>query len=315
MDVLILQQDKVVSTILTGILARAGYRPYLLDDLFSCYEMLQKKDGAAIVLLDARDTSVDILSLCELVRNTDIGFNPFILALYESPKDGDEENLLRKGVDDVVSLPINSGLLLTKIKVAQRWMDLQFELQQVQAKIQTNVMFNDEIGMFNFKAAKVLIGKELSRLRLLVSNAPSIDIFPEFFAIHLTNLSQIASDFGGECLDDVIQQLSVRLHRHLRGSDILFQLENNVIGVFVTSYSSRNYLAQELYEACINEPYVIGNIHLTLSCRIAVVSLDCPPLQLFTEIVVKIKEMLQQVNTAESLPIIRATLKNSKPQV
>jgi hypothetical protein len=46
-----------------------------------------------------------------------------------------------------------------------------------------------------------------------------------------------------------------------------------------------------------------------------VVSLDCPPLQLFTEIVVKIKEMLQQVYTAESLPIIRTTLKNLKPQV
>lgn len=310
MDVLIIQQDEVVSTILTGTLARAGYRPYLLDDAFSCYEMLQSKDGAAIVLLDKRDKNLDINSLCQLIRNTDIGFQPFMISLCNSLRDDEIEAALREGVDDIIGLPLNSGLLLAKLKIAERWLQLQIDQKDALSKIKARAMFNDDLGIFNDKAGKTLIAKELSRLRLLVNSNPAIELYPEFFSIRLLNVSQLIDDFGESCLSDMLEQLSVRLQRYLRGSDILFQLENDVIGCFVTSYSPRHNLGQELYEACVNEPYVLGNILFTMVCRVAVVGLSNPPMQLVTEIFTKSKEMHQQLMAKDALPVLRYNFKN-----
>lgn len=310
MDVFILQQDEVVSTILTGTLARAGYRPYLLDDAFACYEMLQNKDGAAIVLLDRRDPNLDINSLCQLIRNTDIGFKPFLISLCNALNESEVEAALLQGVDDIIPLPLNSGLLLAKLKIAKRWLQLQMEQHEALAKVKANAMFNDDMDIFNAKAGKMLIAKELSRLRLLVNSNPNVEVYPEFFSIRLLNMAQIMTDFGEGCLNDVLEQLTLRLHRFLRGSDILFQLESDVIGCFVTSYSPRNSLGQELHEACVKEPYVLGNIHFTMMCRVAVVGLANPPMQLVTEIFTKSQQMHQQLVTKDSLPVLRYNFQN-----
>lgn len=310
MDVLIIQQDEVVSTILTGTLARAGYRPYILDDAFACYETLQNKDGAAIVLLDKRDPNLDINSLCQLIRNTDIGFQPFLISICNALHENEVEAALLEGVDDIIPLPLNSGLLLAKMAVAKRWLQWQMDQQEAFAKVKANAMFNDEMGVFNAKAGKMLIGKELSRLRLLANSYPNVEVYPEFFSIRLINMAQILADFGDGCLNDVMEQLSIRLQRFLRGSDILFQLENDVIGCFVTSYHPRNSLGQDLYEACVNEPYVLGNIHFTMMCRVAVVGLANPPMQLVTEIFAKSQQMHQQLAAKDSLPVLKFTFKN-----
>lgn len=312
MDVLILQQDDVVSTILTGILARAGHRPMLVDDPFTYYEALQKRDGAAIVLLDKRDKSLDISSLCQLVRNTNICFQPYIISLYEMLRFDDIEEALREGVDDVLPLPLNSGLLLAKIKVAERWLQLQFDQREILHKTQANAMFNDELGLFNVKAGKNLIAKELSRLRLLANSHPGIEIHPELFAIKLTNMSQLMDDFGEPCLQDVLEQLTMRIQRHLRGSDIVFLMENDIVACFITSYQQRNHLGQELYDACTEEPYVIGNIHFTMVCRVAVIGLDNPPMQLVTEIFTKTRELHNQLSMKDSIPVLRFNFKNDK---
>ncbi len=312
MDVLILQQDNVVSTILIGILSRAGHRPLLVEDPFACYEAIQQKDGAAIVLLDKRDDNLDVRSLCQLVRNTKIGYQPYIISLFEMLSFSDIEGILREGVDDVLPLPLNNGLLLEKIKVAERWLQVQLDQRELLNNVQSNAMYNEDLGLFNAKAGKNLITKELSRLRLLANSHSGIEVYPEFFAIKLTNMTQLMDDFGQSCLQDVLEQLSVRIQRHLRGSDISFLMENDIVACFITSYQQRNQLGQELHQACTAEPYVIGNIHFTMVCSVAVIGLDNPPMQLVTEIFSKARELHTHLSTKDAMPVFRFNFKNDK---
>lgn len=112
MDILIVEDNKELLTLLTDFLRADGYTVSTADNgekALSLYE----KYGARLVLLDINLPGIDGFAVCEKIRQN--GNTPVIMLTARVSKE-DKLNGLILGADDYIEKPYDIDILLAKIK-------------------------------------------------------------------------------------------------------------------------------------------------------------------------------------------------------
>ncbi len=115
-DILVIEDDKELGTILCDFLARDGYSQCHAISGEEGLEAL-KKDRFKLVLLDLMLPGIDGFAICESVRKTS---NIPIIILSAKVEKGDKIASLALGADDYVEKPYDMDVLLAKIKAHLR---------------------------------------------------------------------------------------------------------------------------------------------------------------------------------------------------
>ncbi|MBQ7965500.1 MAG: response regulator transcription factor [Ruminococcus sp.] len=161
MDILIVEDNKELITLLTDFLRADGYTVSVAESgekALSLYE----KYGARLVLLDINLPGMDGFAVCEKIRKE--GNTPIIMLTARVSKE-DKLNGIILGADDYIEKPYDIDILLAKIKGI-------FKRRFAEDKITEGDISLNLVTQSVTKGDKVIdmTAKEFELLKLLVEN-------------------------------------------------------------------------------------------------------------------------------------------------
>ena len=174
MDILIVEDNKELLTLLTDFLRAEGYTVSTAESgekALSLYE----KYGARLVLLDINLPQMDGFAVCEKIRT--VGNTPVIMLTARVGKE-DKLNGLILGADDYIEKPYDIDILLAKIKgiFKRRFAEDKITEGNLTLNLVTQTVTKDgktlEMTSKEFELLKMLIenkGQTLTKARLFNS--------------------------------------------------------------------------------------------------------------------------------------------------
>lgn len=100
--------------------SRLGYTVYSVSGSDSAFSFIVRSDYPVLVLLRADMGEQQALDFCELVRNTSVEYQPFILGYAERLSHSATIELMRAGIDNLLTNLTDQNLLLLNINTALR---------------------------------------------------------------------------------------------------------------------------------------------------------------------------------------------------
>ena len=161
MDILIVEDNKELLTLLTDFLRAEGYIVSTAENGEKALHLYEKY-GARLVLLDINLPGMDGFAVCEKIRNE--GNTPIIMLTARVSKE-DKLNGLILGADDYMEKPYDIDILLAKIKGI-------FKRRFAEDKITEGDLILNLVTQSVTKAGKVveMTAKEFELLKMLVEN-------------------------------------------------------------------------------------------------------------------------------------------------
>jgi DNA-binding response OmpR family regulator len=161
-DILITEDNKELSTLMSDFLRAEGYTVTVVDSGEKAVDIFEKY-GARLVLLDIMLPGMDGFSVCERIRKKDD--TPIFILSAKGDK-SDKLNGLMIGADDYLEKPFDIDILLAKIAgVFKR----RYSLDEV---VSGDLRLNkSEKTAFRNEKLLEMTPKEFELLQLLVENA------------------------------------------------------------------------------------------------------------------------------------------------
>lgn len=161
MDILIVEDNKELLTLLTDFLRADGYTVSVAENgekALSLYE----KYGARLVLLDINLPGIDGFTVCEKIRKE--GNTPIIMLTARVSKE-DKLNGIILGADDYIEKPYDIDILLAKIKgvFKRRFAQDNITEGNISLNLVTQTVTKDEKNID-------MTAKEFELLKLLIEN-------------------------------------------------------------------------------------------------------------------------------------------------
>ncbi len=161
MDILIVEDNRELLTLLTDFLRADGYTVSVAENgekALSLYE----KYGARLVLLDINLPGIDGFTVCEKIRKE--GNTPIIMLTARVSKE-DKLNGIILGADDYIEKPYDIDILLAKIKgvFKRRFAQDNIKEGNISLNLVTQTVTKDEKNID-------MTAKEFELLKLLIEN-------------------------------------------------------------------------------------------------------------------------------------------------
>jgi len=117
-DILLVEDEEIISEALTAYLERAGYTVHLASDGQEAWEFFKEKQAQlSLVVLDLNLPIMDGIQVCRLIRRQSL--LPIIMLTARS-SERDEIIGLEEGADDYVRKPFSPPVVLARIKTLLR---------------------------------------------------------------------------------------------------------------------------------------------------------------------------------------------------
>jgi sigma-B regulation protein RsbU (phosphoserine phosphatase) len=131
MKVLIVDDDTVTRLLLVATLRKLGYEPITARNGREAWQIFQN-DTFPILISDWMMPELDGLELCRLVRAENRTRYTYIILLTMLGGKGCFLEGMRAGADDFITKPFDEDQLAARLHVAQRIVNLQREIKQLQ---------------------------------------------------------------------------------------------------------------------------------------------------------------------------------------
>ena len=128
--VLIADDDAVSRKVLTAFLEKSNYEVRTAVDGPSALEALLAPEAPCLVILDWMMPGMDGTEVCMRIRSAGLKIRPYVIMLTAKTAKDDLAASLDAGADDYLTKPYNSVELLARLRVAQRSIHYQRELQK-----------------------------------------------------------------------------------------------------------------------------------------------------------------------------------------
>lgn len=129
MRVLVADDSDTQRTQLAGLLRRAGHEVISVSDGSQALTVLLDVNGPHLALLDWEMPGLDGIDVCRRVREVPLGIRPHLLLLTARTEKQDVVDGLKAGADDFLSKPPVPAELMARLKVGQRNVEIQLELE------------------------------------------------------------------------------------------------------------------------------------------------------------------------------------------
>ena len=128
--VLIADDDAMSRKILTVFLENSNYEVLTAVDGPSALEALLAPEAPCMAILDWMMPGMDGTEVCTRIRSAGLKIRPYVIMLTAKTAKDDLAASLDAGADDYLTKPYNAVELLARLRVAQRTIHYQLELQK-----------------------------------------------------------------------------------------------------------------------------------------------------------------------------------------
>ena len=144
-NILIVDDDHSVQTLLNRILKRAGYANIMLaDSAESALEIMGKHDFT-MILLDVKMPGMDGIDLLKLIKKRDESIIVIMITAFGSIEQA--VNCMKIGAHDFISKPFSSDIVLMSIEKALKNRQLVREVEDLRSSLSKKADFVDFIGV------------------------------------------------------------------------------------------------------------------------------------------------------------------------
>ena len=252
---------------LEGILVKWGYQPVVTQDGIAAWDVLRKPGAPSLAALDWNMPGITGLEICRRVREQSTSNPPYIILLTARGAKADIVDGLEAGANDYVLKPYDSNELRARIRVGQRMVQLQAELNHARETLAHEAAHDALTGAFNRRAILEVLDREISRSKRS-GGTFSIGI------IDLDHFKRVNDTFGHPAGDGVLRSIVATLNSNLREYDCLGRYGGEEF--IVIAPGSIGTKAEGLYERLCakmaSTPVACGSrtIRITASIGVAV---------------------------------------------
>ncbi|MBQ8148823.1 MAG: response regulator transcription factor [Lachnospiraceae bacterium] len=161
LDILIVEDNKEIATLLCDFLRKENYTVSVADSGEKALEIYEKY-GAKLIVLDVMLPGVDGFSVCSKIRETS---NTHILIASARVEKHDKLKGLNLGADDYIEKPYDIDILIAKIKGIFKRKYAQEEL--IEGKLRLNTV---QQALYVDGKKTDVTEKEFELLKLLIEN-------------------------------------------------------------------------------------------------------------------------------------------------
>ncbi len=214
MKILIAEDDRTSRDILHAILLKWGYDPLVVIDGNAAWDLLQKPGCPNLLILDWNMPGLDGIEVCRRVREKESPDPPYIIILTARGEKSSIVEGLEMGANDYITKPYDIDELRARIRVGQRMLELQSDLNKTKNALAHEAMHDPLTGVLNRRAILNNLQAELSRLKRMGGTLSigmcDIDYF-----------KQVNDRFGHQVGDEVLCHFTRTIQQNLRDYDLV----------------------------------------------------------------------------------------------
>jgi diguanylate cyclase (GGDEF)-like protein len=212
MKLLIADDDFTSRSILTAMLKKWGFDPVAAEDGSTAWDLLQKPDAPALILLDWNMPGMDGLEICRRLMENKSPNPPYVILLTARGKKSDIVAGLEAGANDYVAKPYDNEELLARIRVGQRMLEMQSNLMEARDALAHQATHDYLTGVFNRRAILDRLGQEIARAKR-ENGSLSVGMFD------IDHFKNINDTFGHQAGDEALVAFTRRIQGGLREYD------------------------------------------------------------------------------------------------
>jgi diguanylate cyclase (GGDEF)-like protein len=207
--ILIVDDDRLIRTVLEGSLRAAGYDVVSAADGREALEIF-RSGYYPIVMTDWVMPEMDGLELCRAIRGDASGRYAFIILLTSQSSKNDIIAGLEAGADEYLIKPPHQNELLTRLKTARRIIELESRLNRYAEEVASLSLVDPLTGVGNRRYLEGRIPQEIKRAyrygRSLSVILGSIDRFREIVVAHGHFAGDQVLKTCADCLADSVRK-------------------------------------------------------------------------------------------------------------
>ena len=137
MKILVVDDDRIARKVLRAFLEDANYEVVLTEDGKQAIDILVGDDAPPIVILDWVMPGMSGPEVCTKLRASQLKIRPYVLMLSAKTDKTEVVAGLDAGADDFLSKPFNLAELLARLRVAQRMVEYEIDLNKKIAEFES----------------------------------------------------------------------------------------------------------------------------------------------------------------------------------
>lgn len=213
MKVLIAEDDMVSRIVLEANLKKWGYDVIVTTNGRDAWKKAEEND-ISIAVLDWMMPEMDGLEVCRRIRAREGVKYTYIIFLTARERQVDILQGFEAGADDYVSKPFHQDELRSRIKVGERVVKLERDLQEANEKLQILAVTDSLTKIKNRGAIIGRLTEELSR-----SKRENVPI--GLIMLDIDHFKMINDKFGHVAGDKVLVEIASRLQNACRPYDVI----------------------------------------------------------------------------------------------
>jgi two-component system cell cycle response regulator len=261
MKILIAEDDPTSRIILVAMVTEWGYEPFSVEDGAQALSVLKTDDAPRLLLIDWEMPEINGLALCKKIREKDTCDPPYIILLTGRSDTKDIVTGLEIGANDYISKPFENAELKARLKVGERMLELQDELNRAKEAMAIQANYDELTELMNRRAVMNAMSNEIARSKR--------NLQPLFICMcdidHFKNINDTHGHLIG---DAVLKEVAQRLNKSLRPYDLCGRYGGEE---FLIILNSKGNYVHDLFErirlAIANTPFFYEDtiLHVTIS--------------------------------------------------
>ena len=269
MKILIAEDDATNRTVLNAALSRLGYEVEITTDGNQAWAALQRPDAPEMAILDWLMPGMTGPEICVKLRAGEQEHYVYVILLTSLTELSALVEGLEAGADDFIAKPFRTPELYARLRAGQRILDLQRELIEKRAQIESIATRDFVTGLWNRRAI-------LERLDLELTRATRDSQPLGIIVMDIDRFKRVNDDYGHAEGDRVLQETARRLSMSLRPYDTVGRYGGEEFLIFAANCDTEQTLsvAERLRASLADEPMKIssGPIQVTASFGVSSVN-------------------------------------------
>ena len=214
MKILVAEYDALSRLLLEKALEKAGYEIVAVDNGKRALHELEREDSPRLALLDWMMPELDGVEVCRLIRAKKE--QPYFYLILLSSKESKQEIVegLESGADDYLTKPFDVDELKARLRAGERILQLEDRLVEARESMRFQATHDRLTSLWNRGVIVELLSREVSRSRR-EKNCTVVML------CDLDHFKEVNDTYGHTAGDDVLREVSRRLHSVVRSYDMV----------------------------------------------------------------------------------------------
>lgn len=261
--ILIADDNRLLRNMLEASLHSAGYEVVAAENGREALEIF-KKGYYPIVITDWVMPEMDGTELCRSIRSDDSGRYTYIILLTSQESKNDIIAGLEAGADEYLVKPMHQAELLTRLKTAQRILDLESSLKRSLEEIGSLSRIDPVTGIYNRRYLEERIPSEIKRAyryeRSLTLILVGINGFRELIDTHGYYTGDLVLKGCADCLAESMRKDIDWLARYGEEKFVVVLPETDASGAMILAKRLRIRIASMVVRSYDREIKVTAGI-------------------------------------------------------